>query len=239
MFQFPGFASNAYGFSARYPIKGGLPHSDIHGSKPARGSPWLFAACHVLHRLLVPRHPPNALLMLKTTHARKPSPAPTLRFSPKTPPQRPSLIQHTTVSPLNTAPPRAGLTTHRSDVQRPSPETHQNLIHPDKDHIRPHGLTPHGRNRSRRPLPEAAGTRFPFFFHCMRQSPRALPAGKTLSSPRPLWPKTGPATGWWRRSGSNRRPPACKAGALPAELRPQLVPHRPNQIDRQMASQAK
>ncbi len=25
---------------------------------------------------------------------------------------------------------------------------------------------------------------------------------------------------WWRRSGSNRRPPACKAGALPAELRP-------------------
>jgi hypothetical protein len=48
------------------PQRGGLPHSDIHGSKPARGSPWLFAACHVLHRLLVPRHPPNALLSLKT-----------------------------------------------------------------------------------------------------------------------------------------------------------------------------
>src|SRR5665213_715416 len=47
-------------------LAGGLPHSDIHGSKPARGSPWLFAACHVLHRLLVPRHPPNALLSLKT-----------------------------------------------------------------------------------------------------------------------------------------------------------------------------
>ena len=46
------------------PQRGGLPHSDIHGSKPARGSPWLFAACHVLHRLLVPRHPPNALLIL-------------------------------------------------------------------------------------------------------------------------------------------------------------------------------
>ena len=25
---------------------------------------------------------------------------------------------------------------------------------------------------------------------------------------------------WWRLTGSNRRPPACKAGALPAELRP-------------------
>src|ERR1051325_106614 len=46
-------------------LAGGLPHSDIHGSTPARGSPWLFAACHVLHRLLVPRHPPNALLLLE------------------------------------------------------------------------------------------------------------------------------------------------------------------------------
>ena len=26
---------------------------------------------------------------------------------------------------------------------------------------------------------------------------------------------------WWRMTGSNRRPPACKAGALPAELIPQ------------------
>jgi hypothetical protein len=26
---------------------------------------------------------------------------------------------------------------------------------------------------------------------------------------------------WWRMPGSNRRPPACKAGALPAELIPQ------------------
>src|ERR1700693_1142881 len=28
---------------------------------------------------------------------------------------------------------------------------------------------------------------------------------------------------WWSRSGSNRRHPACKAGALPAELRPQVL----------------
>jgi hypothetical protein len=51
-------------YSAYDTLAGGLPHSDIHGSTPARGSPWLFAACHVLHRLLVPRHPPNALLIL-------------------------------------------------------------------------------------------------------------------------------------------------------------------------------
>ena len=38
-----------------------MPHSDIPGSKPAGGSPGLIAAIHVLHRLLVPRHPPCAL----------------------------------------------------------------------------------------------------------------------------------------------------------------------------------
>jgi hypothetical protein len=31
----------------------------------------------------------------------------------------------------------------------------------------------------------------------------------------------------WRRSDSNRRPPACKAGALPTELRPQRNPLDP------------
>ena len=29
---------------------------------------------------------------------------------------------------------------------------------------------------------------------------------------------------WWSQSGSNRRPPACKAGALPAELWPLFMP---------------
>jgi hypothetical protein len=56
-----------------------LPHSDIHGSTPARGSPWLFAACHVLHRLLVPRHPPNALIALEIRSDGLPSdPGPTM-----------------------------------------------------------------------------------------------------------------------------------------------------------------
>ena len=30
-------------------------------------------------------------------------------------------------------------------------------------------------------------------------------------------------TFWWSWSGSNRRPPACKADALPAELQPQAI----------------
>ena len=42
----------------------GFPHSDICGSRVVRTSPQLFAAYHVLRRLLKPRHPPNALMRL-------------------------------------------------------------------------------------------------------------------------------------------------------------------------------
>jgi hypothetical protein len=36
-----------------------------------------------------------------------------------------------------------------------------------------------------------------------------------------------PLTGClWRRADSNRRPPACKAGALPTELRPRDYVHQ-------------
>ena len=47
------------------------------------------------------------------------------------------------------------------------------------------------------------------FFSCQRSPPACLPA-RLLKS----------RVSWWSRSGSNRRHPACKAGALPAELRP-------------------
>src|ERR1700761_2913717 len=49
--------------SDRDTLAGGLPHSEIPGSTIARISPGLFAACHVLHRLSVPRHPPDALAL--------------------------------------------------------------------------------------------------------------------------------------------------------------------------------
>ena len=42
-------------FSSRF------PHSEISGSMDICSSPKLFAAYHVFHRLLVPRHPPYAL----------------------------------------------------------------------------------------------------------------------------------------------------------------------------------
>jgi len=82
MFQFPGFASLTLCIQVKdtcltrllstpegnnNQVSGGLPHSEIHGSKPVPGSPWLIAGYHVLHRLLLPRHPPNALIALDST----------------------------------------------------------------------------------------------------------------------------------------------------------------------------
>ena len=41
-----------------------FPHSESSGSLDICSSPKLFAAYHVFHRLLVPRHPPCALVRL-------------------------------------------------------------------------------------------------------------------------------------------------------------------------------
>ena len=66
MVHFPGLSSPPYEFRRRYTGMSlcGLPHSDIFGSQPVCGSPKLFAADHVLHRLLAPRHSPYALSSL-------------------------------------------------------------------------------------------------------------------------------------------------------------------------------
>ncbi len=86
MFQFPGFAflnlyiqSKNTWFTAllailadsNNTISGGLPHSEIHGSKLILSSPWLIAEYHVFHRLLLPRHSPNALLALDLIQKKK------------------------------------------------------------------------------------------------------------------------------------------------------------------------
>ena len=87
MFQFPGFASpkpilfslvilfpfNPARAETRSRLNGesGFPHSEICGSKVAHTSPQLIAACHVLHRLCMPRHPRIALtsrLRIHTTN---------------------------------------------------------------------------------------------------------------------------------------------------------------------------
>ena len=59
-------------------------------------------------------------------------------------------------------------------------------------------------------------------FHCVKmvgQSGLEPPTSRlsvVCSSQLSYWPI------WWRLAGSNRWPPACKAGALPAELNPHI-----------------
>jgi hypothetical protein len=68
MVHFPGFARTRLWIQrvVRRFYPRGFPHSEIPGSLPACGSPRLIAACHVLLRLLLPRHPPCALSSLTT-----------------------------------------------------------------------------------------------------------------------------------------------------------------------------
>ena len=66
MFQFRRFPTHAYliqrALTGSSPA--GLPHSEIPGSMDICSSPRLIAACHVLLRLLMPRHSPCALIIL-------------------------------------------------------------------------------------------------------------------------------------------------------------------------------
>ena len=66
MFQFSGYSS-IWLFIHHTVLEycsSGFPHSDICGSMDICSSPQLFAACHVLLRLLMPRHSPCALFSL-------------------------------------------------------------------------------------------------------------------------------------------------------------------------------
>ena len=68
MFQFTGLNLHNYVFIMQYLriTIGGFPHSEISGSKLTYSSPKHIVVRHVLHLLLVPRHPPCALSNLIT-----------------------------------------------------------------------------------------------------------------------------------------------------------------------------
>ena len=184
MFHFAGFAPLRVTFTV------GLPHSDIHGSKPVRGSPWLFAAYHVLHRLSMPRHPPDALKALDHSHYRCPS-----------------AVRRTHRSVGAARIPRID-TDERFDKKnsgsRPCRRHERHLLFTMVSQIL-------GR-------PTAAG----------HGANAALEGnGRSREGARGRRPRAPRGGAWWSQTGSNRRPPACKAGALPAELWPRRSPPRP------------
>ena len=82
MFQFRRFPTYAYLIQHRLTgsSPAGLPHSEISGSMLICSSPKLFAAYHVFHRLLMPRHSPCALHSLTSSEQ---TPYPSLPAAPK------------------------------------------------------------------------------------------------------------------------------------------------------------
>ena len=78
------------------------------------------------------------------------------------------------------------------------------------------------------------------YSQCQRPKPKTKTSQKNAKSSQPkqnLNPRGNLPTHqttqdlmartWWRWTGSNRRPPACKAGALPTELHPRSITGRP------------
>lgn len=189
----------------------GFPHSDIRGSTIARISPRLFAACHVLHRLLAPRHPPNALISLHNprhphagprpasdapAHARTPSASqPVARENGS---RKAATNSHTTNQPIRF--------TCQTAADNASPKAGR--------HPRSCGTCQgHGNGQRRSTTP--SGTRNIWA--------RTHAVSRDGTKPAPTAPPHHPSQNQrpgWRRSDSNRRPPACKAGALPLSYAP-------------------
>ena len=184
-----------------------------------RATSFIASWCQGIHRMPFSRsrsgspapadRNPPAPHRQPTMHRSQPHPEMSLRL--RRPAARQARTQHThgiapashrpIPTPLNASarsrgshvPPHGGRTCRSDTATKPRPATHQNLIHPDKDQFGIH--TRHPRRRPRR------GRANPLLH---RETPSSLEATSSL----------------WRRSDSNRRPPACKAGALPVELRP-------------------
>ena len=169
-----------------------------------------------------PNAPPRHTAGTNSAHTRN-------RTRPPHPRVTPMVGQPATVpTPLNVNAPvaRPPRPLHRERACRSDtattarPATHQNLIHPDKDHITAplHAAPRQHPTRSTAKPVHSTVTR-----HALSRSGQRY---------QPIWPEISAnlARGIsrsgqryqpvWRRSDSNRRPPACKAGALPVELRP-------------------
>jgi hypothetical protein len=149
-----------------------LPHSEIHGSKGARPSPQLIAACHVLHRLSMPRHPSNALESLDRSSF---------------------VFMHgedcaAIANDLGHTRPRLA---HERARQCRSPSC-----------VSTDGACAHGRTLNSR-CHRTAGAHGARQRRCFSHEPKQ---------------------NWWSQTGSNRRPQACKASALPTELWPRSIP---------------
>jgi hypothetical protein len=259
----------------------------MRGSTLARNSPRLIAACHVLHRLLAPRHPPDALLSRsRPVPPPPPSPSPpTRRRRQRTTEPAPNHAHTHARPPRLTTPTTAAA--HDDDTQTPLTRTlthtraasrapcawpagRRNNTPPPRPpptmgarhystrssftmpksadravctRARGRGRAsppssrapPPGRHRGRASATAAAATGLLEAIpprprpgtRCRRAGQRGRQTGRLARlrvgapPPRARRRHVGrPTAAGWRRSDSNRRPPACKAGALPLSYAP-------------------
>ncbi len=176
-------------YSGADTLTGGFPHSEIRGSTIARISPQLIAACHVLHRLLAPRHPPNALIALNTYHQ----------------------CPHAGPNP-----------TIRSSAYQTNELSFTHSLFCSRHHHPAQGSRPtqHGRSRDQ-PIRFTCQTSRLQAGSLKTQTRRQTRCAAAHHPARNIPQDTQPTRlKFWRRSVSNRRPPACKAGALPLSYAP-------------------
>ena len=196
-------------------VEGGFPHSEIHGSKPVRGSPWLIAAYHVLHRLSAPRHPPDTLMTLDRSHYRWPSAGLTSDNGTDAWHRRATMPKTYASEPV-----RDGRrSSFPSSAEGPR----------SQGGVDPSGAGPHARLRlARVPDNRSAGHIHSSRCRTTRLEPKGrgeAPAGGAGGESLGADGATAKAPSeeaWWSKTGSNRRPHACKARALPTELLPRF-----------------
>ena len=134
-----------------------MPHSEICGSKGARPSPQLIAACYVLHRLCVPRHPPDALALTLDRSAFVPCPE-------TKPAERPALPENG----IHAISLECRIKINRS-CKPANPAFTMSMI-----------LRRTAHARTRLPFLEADCFRRELLWHCSLQSPYAKASGDTL-----------------------------------------------------------
>jgi hypothetical protein len=207
MFQFAGFASTAYGFSGRYPCGWVSPF----------GNPRIKDCSHL----------PEAYRSVP-----RPSSPPGAKASTKCPS---SLDNETT-----TADPTAGNQKHEipppaastdpAQKRHPSFQSPIHRVQEDPTTCRKRHIAGMPKTSSRfkdhNQQTNIGNKRISATNRSTHQPPdhpvsRSKAARRISTKGRAFWIR---AFSWWSRTESNRRPPACKAGALPTELRPLTTP---------------
>ena len=196
-------------------IEGGFPHSEIRGSKLVRSSPRLIAAYHVLHRLSAPRHPPNTLKTLDRSHYQCPSrsAAGSDRLSDSHVLPTHALSRHDQKDQF------CFEHTRDSRGQAVLTDWHCRALQSATTNVMPTRAdvadtddvsSLRCQNQSSR---TAIRRRVERDFRCQTNLIEAI-GRSALAIMQPIW---------WSQTGSNRRPHACKARALPTELWPRSL----------------